>query len=235
LLAFLIDIAVLGIIAFCVWRGYKNGLIRGLFGIVSLIAALIVSNAAANAYSKEATHVIMPFASGIIDSTLSDMEENDIRYQAIAHDHDIYEPNFGTAYTVLRQIGLPESAAVNLATQLSEESSLYWTPQDFINILAEKLTDTLSFVAIFGITFLILAIVFAIIGNLIGFVFSLPGLKLVDKIAGSVFGLVKGLIIALALASVVRYFGILAPELYSNTVLLEYLTINNLISTFLGI
>lgn len=233
--SFLIDVAIVGIVAFCAWRGYKNGLIRGVFGVVSLMASLIVADVAAQAYYKEATPILMPFASGIIDSTLTEMEENNIRYQAIAHDHDIDDPAFGTAYTVLRELGLPEAASVALAQQVFEDPDSSAGPNAFIESLAEKLTDTLSYVAVFGIAFLVLAIIFAVIGNLIGFVFSLPGLKLVDVISGSVFGLVKGVIFVLTLALIIRYFGILALPLIEDTTLLNYLVNNNTIANIFGL
>lgn len=233
-----IDVAIIGVVAFCAWRGYKNGLIRGVFGIVSLIAALLVANVIAQAYSKEATSVIMPFASGIIDSTLTDIEEEGITYQPIAYDHDLTGLNieaFGDSYIVMRQIGLPEAAAVAIAKQIAENPETFERPQQFIETLAEKLTDTMSYIAVFGIAFLLLAIIFAVIGNLFGFVFSLPGLKLLDIISGSVFGLVKGIIIVLTLAVIFRYFGLIARDTVESTLLLNYLMNNNIIANILDL
>ena len=234
--AFLIDLAVIGTVAFCAWRGYKNGLIRGVFGVVSLIAALLIANIAAQAYSNDAKAMLMPFASGIIDTTLAEMKENDIEYQPLAHDHDIDDVDFGTAYSVLRQIGLPEAAAVSIAEQAIDlRDNAEEELSSFTEAIADKLTTTLSYVAVFGIAFLVLAIIFAIVGNLIGFVFSLPGLKLIDIISGAVFGLVKGIIIVYSLAVIIRYFGILALSTLESTSLLNYLVNNNPIATILGL
>lgn len=232
---FLLDLAIFGIVAFCAWRGYKNGLVRGVFGIVCLIISLAIANAAAQAYSKDALPILMPFASGLVDSTLSDMEENDIRYQPLAHDHDIDDPEFGTAYMALRQIGLPEVAAVNLAKQVSESTDGSSPHNAFIDLLAEKLTSTLSYVAVFAIAFLIPAIVFAVIGNLIGFVFSLPGLKYVDMVSGAVLGFVKGAIITLTIGLVIRYFGVLILPTLERTRLLSALVTNNAVANMFGL
>ena len=234
--ALLIDLAVIGTIAFCSWRGYKNGLIRGVFGVVSLIVALLVANIAAQAYSNDAKAMLMPFASGIIDTTLAEMKENDIEYQPLAHDHEIDDVDFGTAYSVLRQMGLPEAAAVGIAEQAidlrdNSEEEL----SSFTEAIADKLTTTLSYVAVFGIAFLVLAIIFAIVGNLIGFVFSLPGLKLVDLISGAVFGFFKGIIIVYSIAVIIRYFGVLALTTLESTTLLNYLVNNNPIANILGL
>ena len=232
---FLIDVAVVGVVAFCMWRGYKSGLIRGVFGVVSLIVSLLVANIAAQAYSGEAKGMLMPFVTGIIDSTLSEMSDDGIEYQAIAHDHQINDVDFGTAYTALRQLGLPEAAAVHVAKQTLEAQERDESSTSFPEMIADTLTTAGSFVAVFGIAFLIIAIVFAVIGNLVGFVFSLPGLKLVDIISGSVLGLFKGLIIVYTIAVIIRYFGLLIISTLENTKILNYIVNNNPIASMLGI
>ena len=230
----LIDLAIVGTVAFCAWRGYKNGLIRGVFGVVSLIAALLVANIAAQAYSNEAKGMMMPFIGGMIESTITEMSEEGIEYQELAHDHEIDDTDFGTAYMALRQLGLPEAAAVRIAEQSlefdEEEQHNY-----FSDVIADRLSSALSYVAVFGIAFLLIAIVFAVVGNLVGFVFSLPGLKLVDIIAGSVLGLVKGVIIVYTVAVIIRYFGLLIFSTLEGTTILRYIVNNNPIANLLGI
>ena len=232
---FLIDLSVLGTVAFCTWRGYKNGLIRGVFGVVSLIVALLVANITAQAYSDEAKSMLMPFASGLLDSTLTEMNELDIEYQALAHDHEIDDADFGTAYTALRLIGMPEAAAVHVAEQTLEPRESDREEMYFPDLIADRLTSAMSFVAVFGIAFLLIAIVFAVIGNLVGFVFSLPGLKLVDIISGCVFGFFKGVIIVYTVAVIIRYFGILILGTLERTTILNYIVNNNPIANLLGI
>ena len=230
----LIDIAIVGTVVFCAWRGYKNGLIRGVFGVVSLIVALFVANITAQAYSDDAKGMLVPFISGMIDSTLSEMSEDGIEYQELAHDHEHDDADFGTAYMVLRQLGLPEAAAVRIAEQ-SVETKDVERDRYFSDIVADKLASSFSYVAVFGIAFLLIAIVFAVIGNLVGFVFALPGLKLVDIISGAVFGLLKGVIIVYAVAVMVRYFGLLILPTLEATTVLKYLVNNNPIANMLGI
>jgi len=231
----LIDVAVIGTVAFCAWRGYKNGLIRGVFGVVSLIVALLVANIAAQAYSHEAKGMLMPFVSGIMESTMTEMADEGIEYQALAHDHEIADADFGSAYTALRHIGFPEAAAVRIAEQSldidDEEEEIGY----FSDIIADRLSTALSYVAVFGIAFLLIAIVFAVIGNLIGLVFSLPGLKLVDIIAGSVLGLFKGIIIVYTVSVILRYYGVLILPILEGTTVLKHLVNNNPVANMLGL
>ena len=231
---FLIDAAVVGTVVFCGWRGFKNGLIRGVFGVVSLIAALLVANIAAQAYASETKTMLLPFASGIIESTMTDLSEQGIEYQAIAHDHDIDDADFGTAYMVLRELGLPEAAAVRIAEQSidreEEEQGSF-----FPDIIADRLSSAFSFVAVFGIAFLLIAIVFAVVGNLVGLIFALPGLKYVDMIAGSALGLFKGIILIYTVAVIARYFGLLVLSMIEDTTIFRNLINNNPIADMLGV
>jgi len=228
------DLAVIGTVVFCGWRGYKNGLIRGVFGVVSLIVALLVANIAAQAYSDEAKGMLVPFVAGMLDSTMTEMSDEGVEYQAIAHDHEIDDADFGTAYTALRMIGLPEAAAVHIAEQslTTEEGENFGY---FSDVVADRLSSALSYVAVFGIAFLLLAIIFAVIGNLVGFVFALPGLKIVDMISGSLLGLVKGVIIVYTVAVILRYFGVIILSTLERTTILKYLVNNNPIANMLGI
>jgi len=226
-----IDLAIIATVVFCGWRGFKNGLIRGVFGVVALVVSIFIANIAAEAYSGEFTGMLKPFVGGIIDSALTDMDDEGVEYEPEEHEHENESEQFGIAYTVLRWIGLPEPSAVRIA-----ESSLDETFEGLISdMIADKLSSILAYVAVFAIAFILLAIIFAVIGNLIGFVFSLPGLKLIDSIAGVVFGLAKGLLIVYTLAIVARYFGLLALDTLEQTSVLNYLVNNNPIADMLGL
>ena len=229
LTAFLIDLAIIGIVIYCAWRGYKNGLIRGVFGIVALIVSLLVANIVADAYSEEFEGLLVPFVGGIVDTTLADIaSDSDLLYDDIDHEDDSEE--FITAFSALREIGLPFPAAIRIAESSVDDES----ERPFSSLIANNLSSTLAYVAVFAVAFLLAVIVFAIIGNLIGFVFSLPGLRLLDGIAGGVFGLAKGLIIVLTLATIIRYFGLLAIDLLESTSVLNHLVNNNIIADILG-
>ena len=234
MIPFFIDLAVIGTVAFCGWRGFKNGLIRGVFGVIALLFSLFLANVAAQAYSSDAADMLMPFIGGMVESSKADMSDEGIEYQPLAHDHENEEENFGIAYNVLRFLGLPEASAVHIAEE-SLEIEDNEQERTFSDIIARRLSSTLAYVAVFGIAFLLVAIVFAVVGNLVGFVFALPGLKLVDMISGTVFGLLKGLIIVYTVAVIIRYFGLLINSTLEETTILRYIVNNNPIATILGI
>ena len=225
-----IDLTVIAVIAFCGWRGYRNGLIRGVFGVVALIAALFIANISAKAYSEEFTSILKPFVGGIVESTLAELAEGDSDLLTASGKTERQKTSI--AHSVLSRIGLPDVSAERIAKVASQSED---TDSLFTDIITDKLCSALAFVAVFGIGFILLSIVFAVVGNLIGFVFSLPGLKLVDSISGVVFGLGKGLLIIYAMTTVVRYFGLLAQSTLEETKILQYFVNNNIVANMLGL
>ena len=229
-----LDIAVIAIVAFCGWRGYRNGLLRGVFGIVSLVVSLFVASIAATAYSGDFKEMLSPFVGGVIDKALTDIMDEGSKSDLGGFDGK--SDNYKTAYTALRRIGLPEPAAAHVAALATEGGKDGVTPETTLSdLISDKLSSTLAFVIVFGIAFLLLAIIFAVIGNLVGFIFSLPGLRIIDIITGIAFGLAKGLLIVYTLAAVVRYAGLLAPDTINGTTVLKYIINNNPIADIIGI
>ena len=227
--ALLIDLSIIGIVVFCAWRGYRSGLIRGVFGVVTLVLSIFFANIAANAYSEEFQGMLYPFVGGIVDTTLSELPADSAEEEIAGHENESKE--FKLVFTVLRRIGLPVSACVRIA-ELTVEEGFEGQLSDAI---AERLSSVMAYVSVFAIAFVLVAIIFAVIGNLIGFVFSLPGLKLLDVIAGIAFGFAKGLLIVLVISAVIRYYGLLALETLEKTTVLNYLVGNNMIANMLGI
>ena len=276
---FLIDIGIVGIVVFCAWRGFRNGLIRGAFGVVTLIVALFLANTVARAYADEFTGVLNPFARGMVEGAILELsgadESFELDFDSIDPDDidlsgidlgdiDLAELDFGdiylgdfdleefdieditlgtidstpekfiTTYLALRQIGMLDAAATNIAQVSSEDVSGRFLP----SVVGDNLSLYLSYIALLSISFLLLAIVFTVIGNLINVVFTipgLPGLKIIDGITGVAFGFIKGLIIILAIGVFVRYFGMLFTDIVEETSALYHIVNNNMIATMLGV
>jgi len=234
-----IDLAIIGIVVFCGWRGYKNGLIRGVFGVVALILSIFGANIIAKAYSGEFTEMLQPFIGGVVDTALVEIVEQNVEFDLSPLDdlglgESGEKPEFlDTAFAALRHLGLPEPSAARVASQATEDD----IPSGVVlsDFIAAKLSIALAFIAVFTIAFILLAIIFAVIGNLVGFVFSLPGLRIVDMAAGALLGILKGLLIVLTLAVIVRYAGIFAPRTIEETTVLNRIVLSNPIAELLGL
>ncbi len=237
-----IDIALILIVGFSTWRGFKNGFIRGIFGVLAIIIAIYGANLIAKTYSGEFTGMLKPFVGGIVDKSVTDVVGNDEPDEADGVAGNGSDAAVGTAehtniydisYKALRGIGVSEEASKNLADKV--ETEIDSAGQQLSNNLTEKLCSVLAYIAVFGISFILIAIIFAVVGNVINLAFSLPGIEMVDKIVGLALGLLRGLLIILAIGVIIRYLGLLSAGTVENTVLLKYMSNHNPIANILGI
>ena len=224
-----INVGIVAIVAFFGWRGYRNGLIRSVFGVAALIAALFIANLIATAYSGEFTGMLNPFLGGVVDTALADMVEDETYIDPIVRETG--EGAQETSFSLLRRIGLSEPASERVAEMVSDVAP----GRLLTDTITDRLSSTLAFIVVFGIAFLLLMIIFSVAGNLINIVFSLPGLRLLDIIAGALFGLLKGLLIVFTIAAIFRYIGLLAPSSFEDASLLNLLINSNPIARFFGI
>ncbi len=246
-----IDIVLVLIVGMTTWRGFRNGFIRGLFGVVAIIIAIYGANLAAKAYASEFTGMFAPFVVGIVDKSVGDVlgtgaadaEDADPAQsepdntdsadeQPVLPDVDntsVYD----VCFKALRLIGVSEQAAHRMATKVDAEIDAIG--QQMTATLTQRLSEALAYIAVFGISFILISIIFAVLGNVINLAFSLPGMELIDKIVGLVFGLAKGALIVLAIAVIVRYLGFISPETIDKTVILKYITNANPLAGILGI
>lgn len=238
-----IDIVLVIIVAFSAWRGFRNSFIRGIFGVLAIIIAIYGANLIAKTYSGEFTGMLEPFVSGIVDKSIAgvigkDSEDSISEDTGEMRDTSDTETEslsdiFTISYKALRKIGLMEEASRKMAENVQGEIDS--AGQQMSNNLTQKLCSTLAYIAVFGISFILIAIIFAVFGNVVNLAFSLPGIEMVDKIAGLVMGLLRGLLIILAIGVIMRYLGLLSAVTIEKTVLLKYIINNNPIANILGI
>lgn len=231
-----IDVAIILVVAFAAWRGFKNGLIRGVFGVLAIIIAIYGANLVAKTYSSEFTGMLEPFVSGVVDKAVANVTKNDAEEpttQVVELTAEEKTNVFSVSFAALRDIGVAKEAAKLVAEKVGDELSV--VGQQMSTKLTEKLCSALSYIAVFGLAFIIIAIIFAVVGNIINLAFSIPGIDKLDKLAGMVFGVFKGLLIVYALAVVVRYIGLSSSEAIEKTVLLQYILNVNPLANILGI
>jgi uncharacterized membrane protein required for colicin V production len=245
----IIDIALVAFVAYCAYRGFRAGVIRGIAGFVALIASLVLANAASEAFSDEFTGVLRPFIGGLVDGRLqsilspADSENSDseipdgevLEEEAALPDEGEYDTStaHGLTMLTLRKLGFFRPAAEKIAETIKTETAE--AGYALGSMITDKLCKVLSRVAVFAAAFILLSIAFAIVGSLINFVFSLPGLRQLDRIAGLAAGVLRGLLIVLFAAVVLRYFGLVTADTVSETKLLRYFVDHNLIAEVLNI
>ncbi len=247
----LIDVALVLLVLLFAWRGFRNGFIRGVFGVLAIIVAIYGANLVAKTYAEDFTGMLQPFVSGVVDKAYSDIldrgeaEDSDNSDEAAAGTGDIngtaesdkedqkYSNVYNTSYETLRKIGISEGASRQIAEKIGGRIDTvgYMMSANLTDVLC----DTLAYIGVFTVVFILIAIFFAVIGNIINLAFSLPGIESVDRIIGLFLGILKGLLIVLALALIVRYLGLLAPDTIEKTTILKYILNTNPLADILGV
>ena len=164
-MSIIIDIVIIAVILFCLYRGYKQGLIGLAFSIVSFIAALII-----------AFILFVPVSSFVIDKTEFD---NNIKNAIVS--------NFNTEETT-------ESGESNFITTYINEQ-VDEAKGKTLDVVATEISELcikgIVFIGLFIVARIALIFVKAI-ANLIA---KLPILNQFNKLGGIVFGLLKVFII----------------------------------------
>lgn len=223
----IIDVILLLILLGCAWKGYRSGLISGVFAILALVVAVYGADLVADTYSGEFTSVVEPFASGLVDRAAAEAGET---FEAQGITPDVYTE----AFEILRGVGFMRSAAENIA---GEVASTVTEGGHVLKVaMVQLLCVKVAYILTVTVFFVLIAIAFAVIGNIINLEFRLPGLELINGMLGTVFGLARGLMICFALAWLLRFTGMVIKEsVVDSTVLLNWLMGINPLVGMLGL
>ena len=243
-MSFILDILLLAIIGLCGWRGFRTGIINGVCGILAIIVAIYGANLVAKAYSDDFTSMLEPFIMGIVDTTSDEIlginqdeemtqEEIEAALEAVQDENGQMDP-YQVSIRVLMKLGLAESAAEDIAKEaIAGESKV---SAALISDLGSRLCARVAFVAVFMVAFILISIVFMVIGNIFDLSFGLPGHENLNHITGAALGVIKGILIVLVIACLFRYLGLLIPEdIIEGTWILEGTMSSNKLASILGI
>ncbi len=222
-----IDLVLLLIIVLCAWRGFRNGLIAGILALCAVLFSVYAADILADTYSGEFTKMLEPFVTGVVDTASSSAEDY---FEKNGKEPGVYDMTL----RIVEGVGFMKSAAKNVTEEISVEQ--LDTGPVLRKAIVEKLCSVAAYVLTFAVMFILLIIIFAVIGNLFNLAFKLPGLELINGVLGTLLGLAKGLLYAFAIAWVLRFVGMLLPEEKVNsTILLKWLMDACPLVSFLGL
>ena len=222
-----IDLVLLLIIILCAWRGFRNGLIAGILALCAVLFSVYAADILADTYSGEFTKMLEPFVTGMVDTASSSAEDY---YEKKGKEPTVYDMTLRT----VKSVGFLKSAGENVSKSIAEEQTE--TGPALRKAIVEKLCSVTAYVLTFAIMFILLIIIFAVIGNLFNLAFKLPGLELISGVLGFLLGLAKGLIYVFAIAWLLRFTGMfLTEEKVNSTILLQWLMENCPLVGFLGL
>ena len=239
-MSLVIDIVLAGIVAFCGWRGFRTGIINGVCGILAVVIALYGANLLAEAFYTEFSDIVEPFALSVVEKAVGggSPEENGTGDGAESNTLTVEEREKLDVYTVSKEVmgrlGFSGGASEGIARDVAS------THAKVNNAMEEELTAQVcaraAFVALFSIAFILIAIIFSVIGNIADLSFGLPGHENLNHITGAALGVIRGLLIILAIGCIGRYLGLLIPAAVTDkTLLYQKLLANNKIAELLNI
>ena len=229
---YLFDLIILAILAFFAWRGAKKGLILTLCSLAGLFVAFFGARFISAEFYAPVSNIIEP---GIYQTILGAEPES------AADPSTSSPPSYGSqegeepvtpAYTLddlldsIHQAGLfsglsgfMDEAAENDAIQ----SSALLSPAQ---ALADYLSKLISRAGLFALSFLVILLVWFLVGHALDLVFHLPILSIVNLVGGLVLGLLKAALLVIVLVWLGQLAGLIPAQ--PDTPVLSLFTLRSL-------
>ena len=207
----LIDLVVIGIIAICIFSGYKKGLIGVLFTILSFQIALII-----------AFVLYKPISNAIIANTqIDETIQNAIMEKVLKNkteENITPEQANNTSQIVIDYINSYTNEIKNTGTE----------------IVAKNLAETTIGIVVFILLLIISRIILYFFKAIFNIIAKIPIIKQVNKLGGIVYGVIKGLLIIYIILAITSLLATMLSDLeickaINNSFITGYMYNNNLI------
>ena len=179
-----VDLLIVLIMLLCIYLGYRRGLIKVAFKILSFFIAIIVALA-----------LYKPISNAVINNTKI---VDKIKSSIAANLREKYNV---TPESENAQAQLDASDIQNLPSAISNYIGDYSagivnsTANNAIEGLAEKITITIINLAVLLIIFVVIQILLLFVRSLADLIAKIPVIKQFNKAGGFIYGLLKGLIL----------------------------------------
>lgn len=198
-MAYLLDGLVILILAFCVWRGYKHGLIRTAVMLVGFLAAALIAGQLSG-----------PIAGGVYDGIIGPNMEDTLVEQVVTAGETQVEVNISTllgdneaVQSYLKDLGLATSITLGF-DDLSEPAVRETVQPAMQTVVRPAMVQILSAVVTVLLFFLLLIVV-CLLARLLDKVFQLPLLRQLNQFGGLAAGVLQGVFWAMVFAVLVRF------------------------------
>lgn len=215
----IVDLVIIGIIALFTFLGYKKGLMKVAFKLISLVLAIIIAIILHGPVSDFVIH-----NTGLYDQVKTVVSQN-IDPQRFKE----------TQKTENKEESATEKTWTNYLQKSIEETANN-TKNSIEDVAVEKISSTIINVAILIIIFILVRIILSVLNLIIDILSKLPVLKQFDKVGGTLYGILEGVLVVyillalcLIMASFIQETGIIqainnsfiGKMLYENNILLK--------------
>jgi uncharacterized membrane protein required for colicin V production len=227
---FFLDLLMVAILAFCIWQGFRKGLILTVAGVLIIFLSAFLAGKAAAAYAEPVAERLYPIMSWVADDAIDEATRGRGRVDEMSDRREIAE----VARKTFEALGISEHETDTLVDRIL--ASLAASDQTVREIISSNVLFVAAYALICLFAFILFMVGLTLLIHFLAAVFKLPVLNLIDKIGGPVVGLFYGLLIMCAVGWAVRYLGIIAsPELVEDTTILRYFVNNNMLASNLSL
>lgn len=234
MMAILLDVAVVAVLVFFLWRGAKRGFVLTVCGLAAVVVALVGASFLANLLAEPVAKAVEPIVSERIQESLSEAIQGT----------EFTATGGGVAET-------PEEVSLPGVIEHLKENDLFRGFADAFQEavdkgVAEVTTNAAQSVAhfaavqiahhvLFILGFILVLILWFILSHALDLITRLPVLNTLNEVGGGVVGLLKGLLILCLVGAVLRFCGWPAPETVAETHILRFFTNENPIVRVFGL
>jgi uncharacterized membrane protein required for colicin V production len=230
MMGFLLDLLLVAVLGFCVWQGYRKGLIITAAGILIIFAAAFLAGRVASAYAEPVSERLHPIMSWVADDAIGEATRGRGRVNEMTSPAEIKE----VAERTFSSMGLPTREINAMVDKVLR--SLTGTGQTVRESIEVTALYVVAYALIALFAFIIFMVGLTLLLHFVAAVFKLPVLNIIDKVGGSAAGLLYGILILCAAGWAMRYLGIISSSgLVENTTILRFFVNNNMLAGLLSL
>lgn len=224
----IVDAVILLVLAFFTWRGARKGLILTLFSFLAIFVAWFGAKAVAANFSAPVANIIRPSIELTLDEALEEA----------AAGLPAADPSPSPSAPALTLPGGPVTSpsgepgdvfSLDEVLSLMEDNELFASLQSFVdeaaseNILevtttaaaavADYLAGLIANALLFGLSFLLILLVWFLVSRALDLAFDLPILSAVNAVGGGILGLAKSVLLMVVVIWLARLCGLLTDEM----------------------
>ena len=221
-------IAVAVLVGFLIW-GARNGLLRSLAGLLTVVVALVGAGLIAGALAAPAARLTAPLIEEHIRRQVDDAMAVQSSQQVEMPELEMEEDEGFEIADLLALMGLDEDVRDSLAEQAQEK--IADTGEAIAVAVVESVAQSILYAVLFLVSFLALTVLLKLAIRAADLVLKLPGLHLLNTLGGAMVGLIEGALLIFLAIWVLRRLGIsFDTETVARTHVLHFFTTNTPLS-----
>lgn len=209
--AYLFDIIIILLLAFFAWRGAKKGLILTLCSLLGIFVAFFGARyVSAEFYDPVANIIEPPIYQAILGADSEAREEasyNIRNSENTSHTYSLEE-----LLDIIQDSELFTGFTQFLEDAVDNNTIKDSTGSSAARVLADHLSKLIAKAGLFAITFLVIVLVWFLLGHILDLAFKLPVLSAVNWIGGLALGLTKAVLLIIVLVWIGQLAGIIPQE-----------------------